>query len=41
MLFLYNLNTYLEDNSLADTLDAAQLEQTEGGDTAATNTDQA
>ena len=41
VLFLYNLNTYLEDNSLADTLDAAQPEQTAGGDTAATNTDQA
>lgn len=32
VLFLYNLNTYLEDNSLADTLDAAQPEQTAEGD---------
>ena len=40
VLFLYNLNTYLEDNSLADTLDAAQPEQTAEGDTDTTGTGQ-
>lgn len=40
VLFLYNLNTYLEDNSLADTLDAAQPEQTAEGDADTTGTGQ-